>query len=130
MATSPICKTNPRNCFISLTVTSFQVFKTFFLLKVREDFITFLAYVFHLVTSSFKSLSVTNKLKKNDKLSSYQIINYYSFIFIIGTPSKQDQHWTNLNYHCFHYIHLSYYLQNYYYLLYQNLDLLDFCHLH
>ena len=127
MATSPICKTNPRNCFISVTVISFQVFKTLFLLKGWEEFLTFLAYVFDLVTTSFKIWSVTSKLKRNNEQG-----HQFSFLYShwTGTPLKQDQQLTSchLNYHCFYHLHLSYHLQGYYYLLYQNLDLLDFRH--
>ena len=119
MATSPICKTNPRNCFISVTITSFQVFKILFLLKGWEEFLTFLANVFDLVGTSFKSWSVTNKLKRNNEQR-----HQFSFLHshCTGTPLKQDQLLTSchFNYHCSYRLHFSYHLQGYYYLLYQN----------
>ena len=98
MATSPICKTNLRKCFISVTITSFQVFKALFLLKGREEFITFWAYAFDLVTRSFESWSVTNKLKKNISLPSadyHQQGHQFSFLHFHwnGTPLNSISTW-------------------------------------
>ena len=85
---NPLCKTNSRNCFITVTVTSFQVFKTIFILNGREKLVTFWAYEFEFVTSSLKSWSTTNKLKKSNRLSSAEALIFITLFSLKWNISK------------------------------------------
>ena len=107
----------------------FKCLKHFSFSGVREEFKTFLAYAFDLVTSSFKSWLVMNKLKKNNGLS-VAVTSIFIPLFslnwnIFKTGLALDQLSFELPLFSSPSLELSS-ARLLYYLLHQNLDLLDF----
>ena len=94
----------------------------------REEFITFWAYAFDLVTSSFKSWSVMNKLKNNNGLSAAATSIFIPLFSLNWNTFKTGLALDQLSFELPLFSSPSLDLSSarlLYYLLHQNLDLLD-----